>query len=165
MNKYKIIFFFIGFLSASGQSQVCNDYNNYSQFVNCRKCINSYYKIYMKPKHTLVAIDDTLKYNVVFQGNRDYIISFCADQMFYPLNIRLSEPETRKKLYDNASGDYKESIKVGINNTQNILIEVIFLADQVSKDKTIKRNACVSIILQWRKLKKNRINDIGYDLD
>jgi hypothetical protein len=119
----------------------------------------------MEPKHTSVAVNDTLKFNVVFQGNRDYIISFCADQIYYPLNIRLLEPETRKKLYDNTSGDYKQSIKVGINNTQNILVEVIFLADQVSKNKAIKKNACVSFIMQCRKLKKNRINDIGYDLD
>jgi hypothetical protein len=101
----------------------------------------------------------------VFQGNRDYIISFCADQIYYPLTIRLFEPETKKKLYDNASGDYKQSIKVGIINTQNLLIEVTFLADQVSKEKAINKNACVSTILQWRRLKKNRINDIGYDLD
>lgn len=165
MQKYKTIFILIGLLSASGHSQVCNDYNNFTQFVNCRKCINSYYKIYMEPKHTSVAINDTLKYNVVFQGNRDYIISFCADQIYYPLNIRLFEPITKRKLYDNTSGDYKQSIKVGINNTQNILVEVIFLADQVNKNKAINKNACVSFIMQWRKLKKNRINDIGYDLD
>ena len=165
MQKYKIIFFLICLLSASGESQVCNDYNNYSQFINCRKCINSYYKIYMEPKHNSVAVDDTLKYNIVFQGNRDYIISFCADQIFYPLNIRLFEPDTKKKLYDNASGDYKQSIKVGITNTQNLLIEVIFLANQVNKEKEINKSACVSTILQWRKLKKNRINDIGYNLD
>lgn len=160
MKKYKIILFLLILFLASNHSQECSEYFNYSKFVNCRKCLSNYYKIYMLPKHLSVGINDTLIYNIVFSGNRDYVISFCADQRYYPLNIRLFDPETRKKIYDNASSDYKESIKVGIHNSHNLIIEVSFLADQYSRDKIINKNVCLGMILQWRKLKESRINDI-----
>jgi hypothetical protein len=159
MKTCKNILFFLIFLSNSGHSKECSDYYNYSKFVNCRQCLNSYYKIYILPKHVSIGINDTLKYNVAFTGNRDYIISFCADQMYYPLNIRLFTPKTGKKIYDNVSGDYKESIKVGIINSQNLNIEISFLAGQSNKEKIIKKNVCIGMILQWRKLKVGRTSD------
>ncbi len=159
IRTLKIALFLFSF-SMLSYSQLCDDYYNYSKFVNCRQCFNSYYKIYMRPKHVLIGIHDTLSYNVAFTGNRDYIISFCADQMYYPLNIRLFEQTTMKELYDNAKSDYKESIKVGINNTQNILIKLTLLADNPGQPKITKTDACVGLILQYRKLKKNRINDL-----
>jgi hypothetical protein len=115
----------------------------------------------MNPKHTSIGIIDTLTYNITFSGNRDYIISFCADQMYYPLNIRLFESETRRKLYDNATSDYKESIKIRINKTQNIIIELALLANKLGKDRIeSKDKTCVGMILQWRKININRVNDL-----
>jgi len=160
MKKYKIILFLLSLLTFFSYSQECNEYNNYSKFVNCRHCINSYYKIYMHPKHTSVDIMDTLIYNVAFTGNRDYIISFCADQMYYPLKIRLFEAETMKLLFDNATSDYKESITVRINNTQKIIMELTLLADKSNKEKISKKDVCVGMILQWRKIKLTRVNDL-----
>ena len=116
--------------------------------------------IYMQPKHTKVGINDTLTYNVVFYGGRDYIISFCTDQIYYPINIRLLQPETRKVLYDNATDDYLESIGVGVYNTQNLVLEVILMANKLGKEK-IKSNdqVCLGMILQWKKLlsKSNKL--------
>jgi len=114
----------------------------------------------MQPKHTKVGINDTLTYNVVFYGGRDYIISFCTDQIYYPINIRLLQPETRKVLYDNATDDYLESIGVGVYNTQNLVLEVILMANKLGKEK-IKSNdqVCLGMILQWKKLlsKSNKL--------
>jgi hypothetical protein len=114
----------------------------------------------MHPKHISINIKDTLTYNVVFKGNRDYIISFCADQMYYPLNIRLFETATNKEIYDNAKIDYKGSIKVGIFNTQNIIIKLTLLANQTDTGKYRRKDVCVGMILQWRKLKTNIITDL-----
>jgi len=114
----------------------------------------------MHTKHVSIGIIDTLTYNVVFTGNRDYIISFCADQNYYPLNIKLFESETKRQLYDNATSDYKESIKVRISNTQNIIIELTLMADKADSNKISKNSVCVGMILQWRKLKINRFSDL-----
>ena len=160
MKKIKILLFLFSLFSSLNYSQQCDDYYNYSKFVNCRHCLNSYYKIYMHTKHVSIGIIDTLTYNVVFTGNRDYIISFCADQNYYPLNIKLFESETKRQLYDNATSDYKESIKVRISNTQNIIIELTLMADKADSNKISKNSVCVGMILQWRKLKINRFSDL-----
>jgi len=146
--------------SAFCYSQECSDYHNNSKFVNCRKCINSNYRIYIKQKHVQINLKDTLTYNVVLNGGRDYIISFCADQLYYPLHIRLLNPKTKEVLYDNSKDDYIPSIGVGILYTQNLILELI-LEPLKSKQHLIKPDdkICVGMILQWKKLlsKSNKI--------
>jgi hypothetical protein len=72
------------------------------------------------------------------------------------MNIKLFQPESKKELYDNATDDYCSSIGVGFYNTQNIIIEVTFLADKVGINrKESKENVCTGMIMQWKKIFKN----------
>ena len=153
MKKFIIILFLSGFFSDFFYSQDCNDY---SKFADCRRSIKRHYNMYLQPKNASIGINDTLTYNVVFYGNRDYIISFCADQIYYPINIRLLQPETRMELYDNTADNYCVSIGVGFYNTQNVIIEATFLATNLNKDKiTSKDKLCVGMTMQWKKIFKN----------
>jgi hypothetical protein len=159
IKKKWTLIILITFLVSVNYGQDCDKYNNYSKFVNCRQCYNSYYKIYLKPQNISIGITDTLKYNIVFNGNRDYIISFCADQIFYPISIKLYNSNF-EKIYDNANSGYNESIKVGVKKTQNIKIEVSFLSENYTKERIRNERICVGMILQWRKLSIYRVNDI-----
>lgn len=106
---------------------------------------------YMPPKTVMTGIYDTLRYNVVFYGDNDYIIAFCADRVYYPLNIRLVRPETGEIFYNNESDKYNRTIYVGFKKTQNCLIEVVLLAEHVKKEKLRqKENICVGMLLQIR---------------
>jgi hypothetical protein len=160
MKKIKIILILVTIFTVNSYGQDCDEFFNYSKYTNCNKCIKANYKIYLHPKHTNVGINDTLAYDIVFYGGRDYVISFCADQQYYPLHIRLLHPETKKVLYDNANDYYLESIGVGIYNTQNLIIEVIMLADNLREGKLkSKEKVCVGMILQWKKIlsKSNKL--------
>jgi hypothetical protein len=150
MKKFKIILLLFNLFAVICFSQDCNDYHHWA---DCRKSIKRNYSIYMEPKSTTFGIKDTMRYNVVFYGNRDYIITFCTDQMYYPINIRLLQPGTREELYDNATDDYCESFGVGFYNTQNLILEVVLLADKLDKDK-IKSNdkVCVGMQMQYKKI-------------
>ena len=153
MKKFKILFILIGLISINCFSQDCSDFQKLSK---CKIKIIKNCKIYMQHKNAAIGINDTLTYNIVFYGNRDYIISFCADQKYYPLNIRLLQPETNEEIYDNAKDDYCGSIGVGFYNTQNLIIEVTLLADELDKDR-IKSNekVCVGLDMQWKKIFAN----------
>ncbi len=155
MKKLIIIFFVISIFSSIFYSQDCNDHNYY-KWTSCNKTLKRSYKIYMQPKRTNIDLNDTLTYNIVFNSNSDYIISFCADQIYYPINIKLFQPESKKELYDNATDDYCTSIGVGFYNTQNVILEVTFLADRLGNSrKERNENVCVGMILQWKKIFKN----------
>lgn len=135
-------------------SQDCDEFFNYSKYSNCNRCIKANYNIFLHPKHKMVQINDTLTYNIVFYGARDYLISFCADQQYYPLHIRLLNPETKKILYDNTNDYYLESIGMGVFNTQNLVIQVIMKAENLKENKLNSNNkTCLGMILQWKKLK------------
>ena len=103
MKKFKIIVSLFSLFLMFAYGQNCNDYENWS---NCKIIIHRDYKIYMHPKNTPVDIKDTLIYNIVFNGNCDYIISLCTDQKYYPINIKLYDPATNKELYDNTKDNY-----------------------------------------------------------
>ncbi|RPH31863.1 MAG: hypothetical protein EHM93_11795 [Bacteroidales bacterium] len=161
MRKIFIISILFAASSTISFSQDCNEFFNYSKYANCNKCIKANYKIYLQPKHKMVQINDTLTYNVLFYGGRDYMISFCADQKYYPLHIRLLNPETRKVLYDNVKDYYLESIGVGVFNTQNLIIEVVMKAENPSyKNVNSTEKVCLGMILQWKKLisKSNKLH-------
>jgi hypothetical protein len=150
MKKFKILFILISMISINCISQECSDFQKLSK---CKISIVKSCKIYMQHKNASIGINDTLTYNIVFSGDRDYILTFCTDQKYYPLNIRLLQPETNEEIYDNAKDDYCGSIGVGFYNTQNLIIEVTLLADKSGNDR-IKSNekACVGLDMQWKKI-------------
>jgi len=148
MKKYKIILFLFGFFSFISYSQDCN---YYSSMADCRIIMHRDYKIYLRPKFTLIGINDTLTYNIVFNGKSDYVITLCTGKNFYPINIMLMQPSTNKELYNNAKDDYIESLGIGFDNTQNIILKVIILAKKTGKHKINKdEKACVSLSMQYK---------------
>lgn len=160
MKNINFILILLILLSIKSIGQDCNDFFNFSKYSNCNKCVKANYKIYQQPKHTNIKLKDTLTYNVVFYGGRDYVISFCADQQYYPLHIQLLSPETRKVLYDNVEDYYLESIPVGIYNTQNIILKVSLLAEKLDENKKANTyDVCVGMVLQWKKIlsKSNKL--------
>jgi hypothetical protein len=150
MNKHKIILFLFILFSALIYSQDCRDFQKLD---NCRIKISKNYIIYLQHTNRSIGINDTISYNITFYGNRDYIISFCAEQIFYPINIRLMQPGSGKELYNNESHNYNASILITLYNTQNIIIDVRSMAGQLSKDSMKNNNrACVGLDLQYKNI-------------
>lgn len=149
MIKLKLILVLFAFYSINCFSQPCS--KTY-KWAGCKQHIRNY-EIYQHPKITAVAIRDTLIYNVVFYGNRDYIISFCADKLYYPLSIKLLKPETREEIYDNAIDNYPESIGVGFYKTQALIFEVVLMSDKMDRDKlSVNDSICIGMIMNSKKI-------------
>jgi hypothetical protein len=106
----------------------------------------------LQHKNRSFGINDTISYNITFYGNRDYILSFCADQNYYPLNIRLLQPGSGKELYNNENHNYIESILITLYNTQNIIINVRSINDKVNKDSMINTRVCVGLDMQYKNI-------------
>ena len=158
MRKYKIILFLILLFTSYSYSEDCTETSNSYKTSNCNKCYRKNYKVYQQPRNVNVGINDTLMFNVVFKGGRDYIISFCADDIYYPLNIKIIQPETGEELYDNVVDNYCESIGVGFYNTQNLIIKLSFIAEKFGKKKIkSKEQVCTGFILQWKKIDDDKI--------
>lgn len=153
MKMFKILFFLLGLISINCPGQNCTDFQKLD---NCKLRIIYRYVIYMQHKTAEIGIHDTLIYNVAFSANRDYIISFCTDQLYYPIHIRLLQPGTGKELYNNASDDYNESMVISLYNAQSIILEVKLMAKKLDKDRMkSKEKVCVGLDMQWKKIFPN----------
>jgi hypothetical protein len=151
MKKVKYILLFFSLLTINSYSQDCSRFN---RWVECRPRIKDY-NTYLQPKSIAVNVNDTLSLNIAFEGNRDYILSFCASKLYYPIHVRLLKIGTREEIWDNASGDYCESMGISFLNPQNITLEVSLLADRLSVNKVKSDDVvCVGMIMHWKKIIK-----------
>jgi len=154
MKKIIYIFLLFGLYSSNAYSQDCNNQN---QWDGCLKK-SRYYDIYQSPQTNAITLNDTLTYNIVFIGNRDYIISLCSPDIYYPVSFKLFKQDSKEEIYNNASDDYIESVGVGFYNTQNIIIEVTLLADSTDiKNMNPDDKICIGMILHWKKIFKKSI--------
>lgn len=141
------ILFFLVSINSIGQD--CDRFNRWAE---CRPRINDY-TIYLQPKSIAIGINDTLTFNVVFEGNRDYILSFCANKLYSPIHVKLLNLGTRKLIYDNATDDYPESIGIGFYKTQTIIVKISLMADLLGDEKLDRYDiVCVGMIMHWRKI-------------
>jgi len=150
MTKFKTIFLFFVLLSTTGYGQDCCDLLDWNNFGKNEK---NGYRIFMQPRNSLIDVNDTLKFNIVFFGMYDYILTFCADTKYYPLKIRLLQQANRKELYNNINNSYRESIGVGLYNAQNLILEVTLQSGKLEKDKIKSEDkVCVGLIMQWKRM-------------
>jgi hypothetical protein len=154
MLKLKFILILIGFEFALLFGQTCYEYENWG---NCKIIMRNNFKMFLQPKNTMCNLSDTLVFNVALNGETDYIISLCAEQSFYPINIKLIVAETGIELYDNTIDDYIESIGLGMVNAQHLIIKVALLAN--IKEKLLKesnKNVCVGLSIQSKTFKQKK---------
>ncbi|RPH31862.1 MAG: hypothetical protein EHM93_11790 [Bacteroidales bacterium] len=153
MIKIKFILLLLGLSSINAFGQDCSKFNRWAE---CRPRIN-HYQTYLQPKSIAVGINDTLTFNIVFEGNRDYIISFCANKLYYPIHIRLLKFDTKEEIYDNAADNYCVSIGIGFYKTQNLIVEISFLSELLGDKKYRMTDlVCVGMIMHWTRIIKNK---------
>jgi len=141
--------FLLCLVSVTSYSQGCREFTLWK---GCLQKVKNY-TVYQQPKTSEIGINDTLKYHVVFYGNMDYVISFCAIRYYYPIHVKLLKEDTNEQIYDNATDDYYESIGIGFYKTQNIILQITLLADKLG-DKKIKSNdrACIGMATFCKKI-------------
>jgi len=108
------------------------------------------YKLYSQSTSAVIGLKDTIEFNVVFYGQKDYIFSFCTDKNLYPVNFRLIDPDTSELLYDNSGDRYLESLSIGFDVTRRLNIQVNVLGGISGKGDLKDYTGCLGILFQCK---------------
>lgn len=127
--------------------QFCKDFHRVG---DCREDIERTYRYYDQSRSDMIGVGYTLKYNVVFYGNKNYKISFCTKNNYYPIHFRLIDVLSEKVLYDNADDDYIEALGFTMENTKQVVIELEVLAHNASDREIEEFYPCVGMLIQFK---------------
>ena len=136
---------------------LAQDCSTYHEVGDCIMDRNKEYKIYSQSRSAVISATDTIEFNIVFYGQKDYICSFCTHQKFYPVNFRLLEPDTREVLYDNKDDNYIESLGVGFDVTKTLIIQVNVLARKAKPEEIKGYLSCIGLLLQYKNYSEKKV--------
>jgi hypothetical protein len=136
---------------------IAQDCTNYHELGDCIMDRQREYKIYSQSKSVAISALDTIELNIVFYGQKDYILSFCTHRKFYPVNFKLIDPDTQEILYNNAQDRYIESLGVGFDVTKSLTIQVIVLARKATPEEIEGYMGCLGLLLQYRNYPERKV--------
>jgi hypothetical protein len=140
------------------QSALSQECSTYHEIGDCIMDRNKAYRIYSQSRSAVISATDTIEFNIVFYGQKDYICSFCTHQKFYPVNFRLLDPDTRELLYDNKDDKYVESLGVGFDVTKNLIIQVNVLARKATPEEIKGYLSCIGLLIQYKNYSEKKVN-------
>ncbi len=149
--KKLIILGFLLTISSITFAQGCNGFNKTKR---CTRYAGADYKIYGQSQNALLMADSTYRCQVVLFGNKEYRISFCAENGFEPIHIRLIDMATKEVTYDNETDKYIESVGFTVEKTRQILIEVTLTTKNKNFESIREATSCLGILIQWNKMPK-----------
>ena len=141
---------FIGLILFSATALSAQDCVEYYNSTGCSLDRQRGYKIYSQSKSAPITVGDTIEFDIVFYGQKEYIFSLCTRQDLYPINFRLVDPDTQDILYDNANDRYIESLGIGFDATRSLAIQINVLANQTPVPEQGDGVGCVGLLLQYR---------------
>lgn len=139
----------------AGTAQDCVDYHKIG---DCNMDRQKGFKVYSQSKSFTMGLLDTLELNVVFYGQKDYILSFCAHKKMYPIHFILVDPETDQVLYDNQDDRYIESLGVGFDVTKSLLMKVDVKSRKASEEEIEEFHGCLGMLIQYKNYDKKKVN-------
>ena len=147
---------FVLFLVPVGlQAQDCVGYHEVG---DCMLDRQKGFKVYSQSKSVSMSLLDTVELNIVFYGQKDYILSFCAHKKMYPIHFNLIDPETGLVLYDNTNDKYIESLGIGFDVTKSLLIKMDVLARKASEEEIENFLGCLGLFIQYKNYEKRKVN-------
>jgi len=147
-NRKKILgFLFILAFSCLGFGQFCVDFQKTG---DCRKDLIPSFRYYSQSRSDLIKVDFTVKYDVVFYGEKEYMISFCTMKYFYPIHFKLIDGVSEEVLYDNKEDDYLESIGFALEKTKRMRVEIEILSHRASDKEIEEYYPCIGMLIQFK---------------
>jgi hypothetical protein len=137
---------------------IAQDCVNYHELGDCMLDKQRGYKVYSQSKSVSMNPLDTVELNIVFYGQKDYILSFCAHKKMYPIHFTLVDPESRQVLYDNTNDRYIESLGVGFDVTKSITVTIQALARTSSENEVEHSVGCVGLLIQYKNYDAKKVN-------
>ncbi len=148
----KIYFLFVIILfSATAQGQRCDDYHKTG---DCKIYRTDGFEGYGQSRSALLEIKKEATFKAVFYGQRDYKVVLCTDYGYYPVHFVISNADTKEILYDNKEDDFVESVGFTIDKTQNLVFEILVMAEDIKAKDAFDIRVCVGVNIYWRKVPK-----------
>ncbi len=145
------------FLIFPGQL-ISQDCDNHHLEGDCRFDLQRGFKSYSQSHSAKMSPKDTIEMNVIFYGQKDYILSFCTHRKLYPIHFTLIDQQTEEVLYDNKEDEFLESLGLGFDVTKSLIIKVSVLARK-STDEEIEENiGCLGFLIQYKNYPKKKVN-------
>jgi hypothetical protein len=136
---------------------LAQDCVEYHELGDCMMDRQKGFKIYSQSKSVSMSPLDTLELNVVFYGQKDYILSFCTHKKMYPVHFVLIDPETGQVLYDNENDRYIESLGVGFDVSKSLTIRVDVLARKSSEEEIENYVGCMGVLMQYKNYENKKV--------
>jgi len=143
------------FLLPSGL--LAQDCVGYHEIGDCMLDRQKGFKVFSQSKSVSISLRDTVEFNIVFYGQKDYILSFCAHRKMYPIHFVLLDQESEQVLYDNANDKFIESLGVGFDVTKSLTIKVDVLARKATEEEIENFLGCVGLLIQYKSYEKKKV--------
>jgi hypothetical protein len=155
IRPIQILFVLLAILPLSLMAQDCVDYHRLG---DCMLDRQKGYKIYSQSKSVSMSPTDTVEFNIVFYGQKDYIFSFCTHAKLYPVHFVLIDSDSGDVLYDNANDKYIESLGIGFDATKSLIIRTDVLARKASEEEIKEYLGCLGLLIQYRNYTQKKVN-------
>jgi hypothetical protein len=143
------IFFIIllGFTTAETYSQNCHKFHLYGA---CMQYPGPNYKIDGQSRSSVIGVGDKLLYNVIFYGDRNYKLFFCATDQLLPLHFIISDSETGEMIYDSKKDNNIETLELNIENTRRMMLEISVLGNHSENINAEDLLGCMGMLIYYR---------------
>ncbi len=135
-------------------SQECENHHTEG---DCRYDLQRDHKLYSQSKSISLSPLDTVELNIVFYGQKDYILSFCTHKKMYPIHFVLIDQQTEQVLYDNEEDKYLESLGLGFDVTKSLIIKVDVLARESTEEEIKENVGCLGLLIQYKNYPKKKV--------
>lgn len=156
MKQIRYIAIMISIIAGTQVSVHSQDCEYHHQEGDCRYDLDRDYEIYSQSKSVSMSPLDTVEMNIVFYGQKDYMLSFCTHRKMYPIHFVLIDSQTGDVLYDNETDRYLESLGVGFEVTKPLTIRINVLARESTEEEIRDNIGCLGLLIQYKNYPKKK---------
>lgn len=142
-----VILVFGHFTMSSAQS--CQGFHKISR---CAERHSSDFKQYGQAKSAAIIVGQKYKSQVVFYGEKDYIVSVCTEVDYKDIHFTIYDKTNNQLIYDNAEDNYNNGVGFSVEKTSNMEIEVEVLYEKEGDVDPDDYRVCMGIQILWRKI-------------
>jgi hypothetical protein len=149
MKKIIIIGIYLLFAFSMLNGQDCKKFHLYGA---CMHFPGNNFKMDGQSRSNIIGVGDKLHYSMVFYGERQYKIFFCASEEFYPVHYKLTDASNGQVIYDNKFDEYPDNITLNIEYTRKINVEFEVIAEKASEEVKLSYLGCSGVLMLWKPL-------------
>jgi hypothetical protein len=157
MNELHHLKILILILLAFPATMDAQDCQNHHQSGDCRFDLKKSHMTYTQSRSVTMSPLDTVEMNVVFYGQKDYILSFCTHKKMYPIHFVLVDQQTGDVLYDNERDRYLESLGLGFDVTRSVIIRINVLARDSTEEEIRNNMGCLGLLIQYKNYEAKKV--------